>query len=174
MPTFSAKTFDARRESRGMDVLDESRLTSSDDQALTLTDRALPLGFERRRDRRHDLAPRGVVVERWDGFRQAGTPLGRMVDLSAGGVQIEANTDDIRPGTHLRLRLRLPNVAGISPFVDTKSGMQPCNEWVGWMEVARVVDRGDGTSLLGGRLLDMEELDRGMLKLYLSIQPLAA
>ncbi|MEM8875942.1 MAG: PilZ domain-containing protein [Planctomycetota bacterium] len=161
-------------ELRSMDIIDEAADESFAMAPTPQRDAAVPLGFDRRRDRRHDLVQRGVEVERWDGFRQAGTPLGSLVDLSASGVLIEANSNDIRPGTHLRLRLRLPQVAGISPFVDPSEGMQPSNEWTGWMEVARVVEREDGTSMLGGRLLDMEELDRGMLKLYLSIHPLAA
>jgi hypothetical protein len=42
------------------------------------------------------------------------------------------------------------------------------------MEVARVINLPEGRCEIGGRLLDMQDLDRGMLKLYLSVQPLAA
>ncbi|MEM6312813.1 MAG: PilZ domain-containing protein [Planctomycetota bacterium] len=172
-------------ELRSMDIIDEpadqaggfgapTPAPNPASMQLAGGDAPMPLGFDRRRDRRHDLIQRGVLVERWDGFRETGSPLGELVDLSASGVLIAANANDIRPGTHLRLRLRLPQVAGISPFVDATEGLQPSNEWTGWMEVARVVDHGEEGSMLGGRLLDMEELDRGMLKLYLSIHPLAA
>jgi hypothetical protein len=41
------------------------------------------------------------------------------------------------------------------------------------MTVVRVRDTGSGIEL-GGRLDDLDELDRGMLSLYLSTQPLAA
>jgi hypothetical protein len=42
------------------------------------------------------------------------------------------------------------------------------------MAVCRVRDTGDGEVEVAGRLLDMEEIDRGMLGLYLSTQPIAA
>jgi hypothetical protein len=42
------------------------------------------------------------------------------------------------------------------------------------MAVCRVIDAGGGEFEIAGRLLDMEEMDRGMLCLYLSTQPLAA
>ena len=48
--------------------------------------------------------------------------------------------------------------------------------WLGWLSVARVrpaQDRRDEVEI-AGRLVDMDEMDRGMLGLYLSTQPLAA
>jgi len=50
---------------------------------------------------------------------------------------------------------------------------RPKSEWVGWLAVSRVRARGDSFEI-AGRLVDMEEMDRGMLGLYLSTQPLAA
>ena len=42
------------------------------------------------------------------------------------------------------------------------------------MTVSRVSPLGADHCEIAGRLVDMEELDRGMLGLYLSTQPLAA
>ena len=53
----------------------------------------------------------------------------------------------------------------------------PKKEWVGWMSIARVLPVNEQTQdevEVAGRLVDMDETDRGMLKLYLSTQPLAA
>jgi hypothetical protein len=132
-----------------------------------------PMNVERREHRRHDLEPQQITVKRWDGKKKE--EMGNVVDLSSGGVRIRANECGIRPDQQIRLRLELPNYAGISPFVDTTGrSARPRNEWEGWMVVTRVQRRLDGTWDIGGRLMDMEELDRGMLGLYLSTQPLAA
>jgi hypothetical protein len=45
---------------------------------------------------------------------------------------------------------------------------------VGWLAVARVDRVSEKQVELAGRLVDMDEMDRGMLGLYLSTQPLAA
>lgn len=145
---------------------------------------------DRRRYRRHDLEQRGVpvlrtsasTVESWDGVRGAGgagAELGKIVDLSSGGIRIrlidQASCGGIQPDQQIRIRMRLPDYAGISPFVDTTTGTaQPKTEWVGWLAVTRVNAMEDGTCEVAGQLVDMEELDRGMLGLYLSTQPLAA
>jgi hypothetical protein len=69
----------------------------------------------------------------------------------------------------------LPDYAGISPFIDASSSdMKPRRDWIGWMAVARVQKADNGEYNVAGRLVDMEDLDRGMLSLYLSTQPLAA
>ena len=44
----------------------------------------------------------------------------------------------------------------------------------GWMSVSRVQKTLSGEYDVAGTLIDMEEMDRGMLGLYLSTQPLAA
>jgi hypothetical protein len=127
---------------------------------------------ERRQHRRHDLAERDVAVERWDGNRSA--KLGILVDLSSGGMKIRTNDPNIQPDQHIRLKLRLPAYAGISPFVDTTGErILPKNEWTGWMSVARVQPTTDGDYEVGGELMDMQALDRGMLGLYLSMHPVA-
>jgi hypothetical protein len=134
-----------------------------------------PSGAERREHRRHDLEMAGINVDRWDGSKRSGKAFGQLVDLSAGGVRIRTSQTDVKPDNQIRVRIELPSYAGISPFVDTtKKNMEPKREWVGWMAVARV-NKVDGKTVdVAGRLVDMDEMDRGMLGLYLSTQPLAA
>ena len=132
-------------------------------------------GRERRQYRRHDLAQQGIPVDRWDGKRRVGKAFGQIVDLSAGGVRIRTDDQAIRPDSQIRVRLELPDYAGICPFVESAaSRLEPKREWIGWMAVTRV-QKIDSTRVdLAGRLVDMDEMDRGMLGLYLSTQPLAA
>jgi hypothetical protein len=130
-------------------------------------------GAERREHRRHDLEMKSLTVDRWDGAR-GGQVFGQLVDLSAGGVRIRTTQGNIKPDNQIRVRLELPVYAGISPFVDmADKKLQPKREWVGWMAVTRVKNIDDKYDI-AGRLVDMEEMDRGMLGLYLSTQPLAA
>ena len=132
-------------------------------------------GSERRQHRRHDLEQQAIDIERWDGSPKATATFGRIVDLSAGGVRIRTKQAGLQPDLQIRVRLALPDYAGICPFVDTTTGEpQPKREWDGWMTVARVQRTGNGEYDVAGRLVDMEDLDRGMLGLYLSTQPLAA
>lgn len=132
-------------------------------------------GAERREHRRHEMEQQGIAVERWDGKRRVGKPFGTIVDLSAGGVRIRTDQKTLRPDHQIRLRLELPVYAGICPFVDTQnSELQPKRDWVGWMSVARVQEVDDSEVEVAGRLVDMDEMDRGMLGLYLSTLPLAA
>ena len=130
---------------------------------------------DRRAHRRHEVAGPKVIVER---VGEAGTShIGTIGDLSAAGVRIFAAGDlGIRPGETIDIRLALPEHAGISPFIRLAGQTQPepAYEWVGQLEVLRCVDRGEHGTELGGRLIDMTAADRGMLGLYLSIQPLAA
>lgn len=132
-----------------------------------------PKGAERRRHRRHDMEEQGIAVERWDGTGKA-EPFGQIMDISAGGVRVRTRQAAVRADNQIRVRLSLPSFAGICPFVDTSASQpQPKREWVGWMAVARVQQTGDEFEVAGS-LIDMEDLDRGMLGLYLSTQPLAA
>jgi hypothetical protein len=134
-----------------------------------------PTGAERRQDRRHDLHPQEIPVDRWEGGRHSGKTFGKIVDLSAGGVRIRTAQDNLKPDHQIRVRLELPAYAGISPFISSQgSSLAPKNEWVGWMTVNRVVPVEDNQYDIAGRLVDMDEVDRGMLGLYLSTQPLAA
>ena len=150
-------------------------------------------GRDRRQHRRHDLEQQDIAVERWDGGAGPGgsrrrrqavagpravpAALGQILDLSAGGVRIRTSERGLRPDHQVRVRLELPAFAGISPFVDTTGpDPRPSRQWVGWMTVTRVqpVPGAPGSFDVAGRLVDMEDLDRGMLGLYLSTQPLAA
>jgi len=133
-----------------------------------------PAGAERREHRRHDMEEQGLKMQRWDGQR-GGSSLGRIVDISAGGIRIRTGQKNIRPDQQIRVRLELPVYAGICPFVDTAGPqMAPKREWIGWMSIARVQPLTDKQVEVAGRLVDMNEVDRGMLGLYLSTQPLAA
>jgi hypothetical protein len=139
-------------------------------------DAALPRGGtgDRREHRRHDVEQQGIAIERWDG-RRGSDVIGRIVDISAGGVRFRTTRRGLRSDHQVRVRLELPSYAGISPFIDTARGQpEPKQEWVGWMAVCRVTDAGEGEFEVAARLLDMEDMDRGMLGLYLSTQPLAA
>ena len=131
-------------------------------------------GAERRRHRRHDLEQQGITVERC-GEKSPARAFGHIVDLSAGGVRIRTPEQAVRPDCQLRVRLSLPPYAGICPFVDTSADEpQPARQWVGWMAVSRVQKVDHENFDIAGSLLDMEDIDRGMLGLYLSTQPLAA
>jgi hypothetical protein len=136
---------------------------------------AVALVAERREHRRHDIEHQAIPVLRWDATGPVSTLLGRLVDISTGGVRIRTTDSNIRPDVQIRVRLELPAYCGISPFVDT-DGNQPApkQEWIGWMAVCRVTPVGDGAFEIGGRLLEMDDMDRGMLGLYLSTQPMAA
>src|SRR5215218_1826921 len=134
-----------------------------------------PKGDERRQHRRHDLEQQGITIDRWDGSRRQGKEFGQIVDLSASGVRIRTEQTAIRPDQQVRVRIELPVYAGMSPFIDaSESKLQPKREWVGWMAVARVNKVDEKNVDVAGRLVDMDEMDRGMLGLYLSTQPLAA
>ena len=134
-----------------------------------------PEGHERREHRRHDLEHRDLPVERWDGARRETRSFGRIVDLSAGGLRIRTSQKTIRPDQQIRVRLSLPEYAGICPFIQTESGVaEGRREWTGWMAVTRVIPIDDNQFDVAGRLVDMDDMDRGMLSLYLSTQPMAA
>jgi PilZ domain len=143
----------------------------------TATAKSSGKGAERRQHRRHDLEQQSLKIDRWDGSKRAGNVFGEIVDLSAGGVRIRTEQKNIQADHQIRVRLELPEYAGISPFIDNSSDSdspQPKREWVGWMAVTRVSDVDEKRAEVSGRLIDMDEMDRGMLSLYLSTQPLAA
>ena len=139
--------------------------------------RAAARGAERRRFRRHDLCQPQLVIDRWDEASSGvGPVIGELIDLSASGVRVRTADGGIKPGQTLAIRLSLPKHAGITPFVRAADAgeLRPACEWTGHLTVMRRVERMDGSIELGGRLLGMDEAVRGMLSLYLSIQPLAA
>jgi hypothetical protein len=132
-------------------------------------------GHERREHRRHDLEMQGIQIDRWDGNRRVAKSFGKVVDLSASGLRIRTEQRDIRADHQIRVRIELPAFAGICPFVDTTgANPEPKREWIGWMAVNRVKPLDSSHTEVAGRLVDMDEMDRGMLGLYLSTQPLAA
>ncbi len=132
-------------------------------------------GADRRDYRRHDLEQQAIPVSRWAGEREPES-FGRLVDLSASGVRIRTSRTSVQADGRIRVRLELPAYAGISPFITAADGTpRATREWVGHMEVARIRQvTGRDEVEIAGRLVDMEEHDRGMLGLYLSTQPLAA
>ena len=159
------------RQQQGKRVMVKSKSSS----ALTLAGAALQRqgsghDCDRREYRRHDIEQLNI------NFRRGGTVFGQVIDISAGGVRIRTTERNLRPDHQVRVRLELPAYAGICPFIDTSTGREPepKHEWVGWMAVCRVIALEDGDFEVAGRLLDMEDMDRGMLGLYLSTQPLAA
>lgn len=130
---------------------------------------------ERRQHRRFDMEPQSIRIDRWQGSSKTRAVLGTLIDLSAGGARIRTSQRNLQPDQQIRVRVELPAYSGICPFVDTTGGQpMPKREWTGWMTVARVQPVGDNQFDVAGRLVDMEEIDRGMLGLYLSTQPLAA
>jgi hypothetical protein len=183
MTTLHQRNEDDRNDNRRPTM----RLVRDADDAAVFSDEPVTSGMkitsstaanprERRKHRRHDLGQQGIAVDRWDNKRRVGKAFGEIVDLSAGGVRIRATDGaDVKPDGQIRIRLELPDYAGISPFIDnTGTNLEPKREWIGWMAVARV-QKVDGNELdIAGRLIDMDEIDRGMLGLYLSTQPLAA
>jgi hypothetical protein len=129
---------------------------------------------DRRKFRRHHMEWLNVAVERCDGPNKSGKHFGWIADLSAGGIRIRTNSGDYRVGAQLRIKLTLPLYAGITPFVAADGSGEGSNEWTGWMTIVRVQKTDENQWEVAGRLVDMREIDRGMLGLYLSAQPLAA
>jgi hypothetical protein len=149
-------------------------MTTLHEQARKIATKPTSSGAERRQHRRHDLEQQGLPIDRWDGARRVGKAFGQIMDISAGGVRIRTEQKDIRADHQIRVRVELPEYAGISPFIDNSDGLKPKREWVGWMAVTRVAAVDDKRVDVAGKLVDMDEIDRGMLGLYLSTQPLAA
>ena len=79
-------------------------------------------GADRRIHRRHDLEPQGITVKRIDANRRQSEALGEIVDISAGGVRIRTSDAKFRADNQVRVKLELPDYAGICPFVDTTAG----------------------------------------------------
>jgi len=135
---------------------------------------SLATDTERRAQRRHDVEDRAIPVQRWDAMSDTGVEIGSIINLSTGGLKFKTTLDTFKPDTHIRLRLNLPAYAGISPFIDHEDNAKVRTDWVGWMVVNRVVKNELGEYEVAGRLMDMDDMDKGMLGLYLSIHPLAA
>lgn len=134
---------------------------------------SIKLPIERRRHRRTELEICRYAIERYDGLNR-GSFLGEIINISPSGIKIRTRAGDVRLGAQLRIRLRLPTYAGIFPFVAADGSSRGCEEWTGWMTVTRVRSLEEGDFEVAGKLVDMRDIDRGMLQLYLSAQPLAA
>jgi hypothetical protein len=132
---------------------------------------ALSDDAERRRYRRHDMEGRELALQRWDSVRGTGESIGQIIDLSAGGLRFRTKKNTFHVDSHIRVRLDLPAYAGITPFFNSEEGR---TDWAGWLVVTRVQRTVEGGYEVAGRLVDMDEMNRGSLKLYLSTQPLAA
>src|SRR5271156_6786334 len=92
------------------------------------------IGRDRRQHRRHDFDQQGVSVQRWDAQKLAAKPLGKILDISAGGVRFQTSDGNVRPDQQIRVRLELPTYAGISPFIAPSTmGLEPKPDWVGWI-----------------------------------------
>ena len=130
---------------------------------------------DRREHRRAGLESQNIAVSRWEGEHRPAKLLGQIVDLSAGGIRIRTQQKNLRQDGQIRVHLELPDYAGITPFIEVE-GETPrgTREWVGWMAINRIQPVTDNESEIAGRLVDMTEMNRGMLSLYLSTQPLAA
>ena len=135
---------------------------------------AMADNVERRKHRRHDLELLDLPVQRQSNADESTAVLGTVVDISAGGLRFKSAKAGMQAGARVRVKLDLPKSAGIAPFIDHENEQKPTTEWAGWMHVTRVTRRSDGHFDIAGRLMDMSELDRGMLGLYLSTQPMAA
>lgn len=136
---------------------------------------SLATDAERRKFRRHDMEDRNLPVQRWDAVRGEGVDMGMIVDISSNGLKFKTKSTTLKVDSHVRLRFALPPFAGISPFIDHEHDMAPKSDWVGWMVITRVSkNKETGMTEVAGRLVDMDDMDRGMLGLYLSTQPLAA
>ncbi len=132
---------------------------------------ANPRDADRRRHRRHHTAFPAIAAP----VAATEAVLGEILDLSSGGLRLVTRDASAKPGDVTEVRLTLPPHAGIQPFIRLADDQpEPSCAWQGRFEVARRVDRGDGTFELGGKFCDMTPVDRGMLGLYLSTQPLAA
>jgi len=135
---------------------------------------SMKMNAERRIHRRCEIEESSILVERFEANTIGkGRPLGHLVNLSAGGLCIRTAENNLKIGTQIRIRMVLPSYAGIMPFVAQDGTCRGTNEWAGWMTIVRVT-KVNGATEIGGRMVDMREIDRGMLGLSLSAQPLAA
>ena len=130
--------------------------------------------LERRRFRRQDMESMHVTIGRIGAKAESIDPLGQLMDLSPGGMRIRTTAGDLTAGAQLKVHIQLPAYAGISPFVAGDGSGTGTNEWSGRIEVVRAYRIAEDKWDVACRTIDMREIDRGMLTLYLSAHPLAA
>ena len=135
---------------------------------MTLTE-----NVERRKHRRHDLSDQDLSVYAVNDGLPADTALGKLLDLSSGGMKFCTKSNAIRPNSRIAVQFSLPTYAGIRAFVDHETEGYT-TDWNGFMTVTRVIRQPDGSFEIAGRLMDLSDGERGLLGLYLSTQPLAA
>lgn len=133
-------------------------------------------GSERRIHRRHTMETRNVAVKQIDRRGGNAVEFGQLMDISASGVRVRIPAaNPVQAQRQIRLRIELPAFGMIAPFIDTSHRrVQPSNCWTGWVEVCRVHSVDEHHCDVAGRILDMRDMERGMLGLYLSTQPMAA
>ncbi|MGC4030439.1 MAG: PilZ domain-containing protein [Tepidisphaeraceae bacterium] len=136
---------------------------------MTLTD-----NVERRKHRRHDLSDFNLPVYAMVDGPARETVLGKLIDISAGGMRFRTVSRTVATGGRIDVQLTLPAYAGIRPFVDQLDEQKFSTEWQGQLHVTRVVPLEDGTYDVAGQLLGLNDGERGLLGLYLSTQPMAA
>lgn len=136
---------------------------------MTLTD-----NVERRKHRRHDLSDFDLPVYAMVETTSKQTVLGKLMDISAGGMRFRTTSRNVTPNSRIEVQLTLPAYAGIRPFVDQLDEQKFSTEWNGQLLVTRVSRLEDGTFDVAGQLLGLNDGERGLLGLYLSTQPIAA
>lgn len=136
------------------------------------------LGQERRQTHRHELYPSApsepISIEFAASGVAQGPVIGELLDLSASGYRIETRDATLSPGSDVSVRLRLPTSLGINPFFTAGDRGEPTNEALVKLTVLRRFEREPGVYEIGGTIDGLDENQRGMLRLYLSTQPLAA
>src|SRR5205085_10461888 len=88
-PAMNASTTLSANDIDNMIKLNESTYSDGGMPAMKLAE------MERRDHRRHDVEPREINVTRWDGKRPART-LGKLVDLSAGGIRVRTDAATVK------------------------------------------------------------------------------
>jgi hypothetical protein len=130
--------------------------------------------MERRRFRRQDMQGLNVEIAQIGPKAEMIDTVGQLMDLSPGGMRIRTTATDLVAGAQLKVRVELPAYAGISPFVTADGTGKGTNVWTGKIQVTRVFRIAEDKWDIACQTLDMRDIDRGMLTLYLSAHPLAA
>jgi acyl-homoserine lactone acylase PvdQ len=132
-----------------------------------------------------EATPHGVVIasdrahDRVFALRWSGAEPGAAAELGALALDRAGTWTEFRAAL---AKWKMPARRVIYADVDGHVGFQDAalvprrrsHEWTGWLAVTRVNRIAEGEYDVAGRLMDMEDLNRGMLRLYLSTQPLAA
>ena len=143
------------------------------EQVHETTYMTLTQNVERRKHRRHDLSDQDLPIYAVNDGQPADTALGKLLDISSGGMKFQTRSGAIRPNSRIGVQFSLPSFGGVRAFVDHETeGFT--TDWTGFMTVTRVIRQSDGSFEVAGQLMDLSDGERGLLGLYLSTQPLAA